>query len=143
MNLRPPGYEPGELPDCSTPRRATSIAVPGATASSMRPVTTAIWVGLGIFCIAVAAGTAWVGYQLVRSWRQLRELPRLVDELGRLNRNVSDVERRVASVQLQISDLQRQADSLSVTLARARVLMGAVNEVRSAVDSVRTFLPTK
>ena len=21
MNLRPPGYEPGELPDCSTPRR--------------------------------------------------------------------------------------------------------------------------
>jgi hypothetical protein len=21
LNLRPPGYEPGELPDCSTPRR--------------------------------------------------------------------------------------------------------------------------
>ena len=26
LNLRPPGYEPGELPGCSTPRRAASIA---------------------------------------------------------------------------------------------------------------------
>src|SRR6478609_6407256 len=26
LNLRPPGYEPGELPDCSTPRRGSSIA---------------------------------------------------------------------------------------------------------------------
>jgi exopolyphosphatase/guanosine-5'-triphosphate,3'-diphosphate pyrophosphatase len=28
LNLRPPGYEPGELPDCSTPRRSVSIALP-------------------------------------------------------------------------------------------------------------------
>ncbi len=28
MNLRPPGYEPGELPDCSTPRRARRIPQP-------------------------------------------------------------------------------------------------------------------
>jgi hypothetical protein len=26
LNLRPPGYEPGELPDCSTPRGHTSGA---------------------------------------------------------------------------------------------------------------------
>src|SRR5271165_86779 len=25
LNLRPPGYEPGELPDCSTPRRNTML----------------------------------------------------------------------------------------------------------------------
>ena len=26
MNLRPPGYEPGELPDCSTPRRSSEYS---------------------------------------------------------------------------------------------------------------------
>ena len=26
MNLRPPGYEPGELPDCSTPRRGRNYS---------------------------------------------------------------------------------------------------------------------
>ena len=25
LNLRPPGYEPGELPNCSTPRRSFSL----------------------------------------------------------------------------------------------------------------------
>ena len=28
MNLRPPGYEPGELPDCSTPRRCLQFTNP-------------------------------------------------------------------------------------------------------------------
>ena len=27
MNPRPPGYEPGELPDCSTPRRMLQLAI--------------------------------------------------------------------------------------------------------------------
>jgi hypothetical protein len=26
LNLRPPGYEPGELPDCSTPRREVNYS---------------------------------------------------------------------------------------------------------------------
>ena len=30
MNPRPPGYEPGELPDCSTPRRMLQPSVPRA-----------------------------------------------------------------------------------------------------------------
>ena len=25
LNLRPPGYEPGELPNCSTPRRTSRV----------------------------------------------------------------------------------------------------------------------
>ena len=29
MNLRPPGYEPGELPDCSTPRRIQDVSAGG------------------------------------------------------------------------------------------------------------------
>ncbi len=106
-------------------------------------MTTAIWIGLAVFCVAVVLGLAFVGYQVVRAWRQLRELPRLVEELGRLNRNVADVQQRVTNVESQVADLQRQVDGLSVTLARARVLAGAAREVRETVASVRGFFPTK
>ena len=34
MNPRPPGYEPGELPDCSTPRRLSCISPSGRLLSS-------------------------------------------------------------------------------------------------------------
>src|SRR5947207_11591794 len=30
LNPRPPGYEPGELPDCSTPRRFLQLSWPGS-----------------------------------------------------------------------------------------------------------------
>jgi exopolyphosphatase/guanosine-5'-triphosphate,3'-diphosphate pyrophosphatase len=33
LNLRPPGYEPGELPDCSTPRRSVKYS-----AATLRPM---------------------------------------------------------------------------------------------------------
>ena len=33
----------------------------------MASVSTAIWASLGFLCFAVAAGTAWVGYQLVQA----------------------------------------------------------------------------
>ena len=106
-------------------------------------MTTAVWIGLGIFCFAVVAGTVWVGYQVVKSWRQLRGLPRLLGELEQLNRGVVDVQARLTNVERQVSDLQRQTDSLTVSLARARVLAGAASEVRSMVTAARTFMPSK
>ena len=142
MNLRPPGYEPGELPDCSTPRRRPKYSAACAV-SSIRRVTTGIWVGLAVFLVAIVAGMIWVGYQVVRSWRHLKGLTRLLDELGKLNRNVADLQMRVASVEVRMADLQHQVDGLSVTLARGRVLAGAAREVRETFDSVRSYLPTK
>ena len=38
MNLRPSGYEPDELPDCSTPRQLSTIVV----CNSMNPITMAL-----------------------------------------------------------------------------------------------------
>jgi hypothetical protein len=120
-----------------------SIAATRSPGSSIPRVTTAIWVGLGIFLLAIVAGMAFVGYEIVRGWRQFRGLPRLAGELDRLNRNVLDVQRRVANMERQLADLQRQVDGLSVTLGRARVLAGAAREVRETVASVRGFFPTK
>jgi hypothetical protein len=106
-------------------------------------MTTGIWIGLGIFLFVVVAGIAWVGYQVVRSWKHLRGLTGLVAELGQLNQNVMDLQLRVTSVEGRVADLQGQVDGLSVTLARARVLSGAAREVRGTFESVRGFLPTK
>jgi hypothetical protein len=106
-------------------------------------MTTGIWIGLGIFLFAVVAGTIWVGYQVLRSWKHMRGLTGLVDEVGQLNQNVVDLQQRVTSVEGRVADLQRQVDGLSVTLARARVLSGAAREVRGTFESVRGFLPTK
>jgi hypothetical protein len=104
-------------------------------------VTTWIWVGLAVFCVAVLAGAIWAGYQAARTWQYVRGLPRLIEEISRLNRNVADVQRRVVRVESQVADLQRQVDGLSVSLARAKVLAGAAGEVRETVNSVRAFVP--
>ena len=144
MNLRPPGYEPGELPDCSTPRRTRKYRRDSGSGSSMRRVSTAIWAAFGFLCFAVLAGLGWVVFQLVQAWRQLRRLPGgILGQVGDLTRGLSDVEKRVATVEQQVAELQRRVDGLTVSLARARVLMGAVGEVRSAVASVRSFIPSK
>ncbi len=36
LNLRPSGYEPDELPDCSTPRRSNSVILPSLFAVAAR-----------------------------------------------------------------------------------------------------------
>ncbi len=38
MNLRPSGYEPDELPDCSTPRREGECITAGGFVKSQRVV---------------------------------------------------------------------------------------------------------
>jgi hypothetical protein len=49
LNLRPPGYEPGELPDCSTPRRRLQY-------SSTRPKRRVPECDL---CERISAATIW------------------------------------------------------------------------------------
>jgi prefoldin subunit 5 len=107
-------------------------------------VSTAIWASVGFLCLVVVAGTAWVGYQLVQTWRQLRRLPDgILGQVTEVTHGVADVERRIATVERQVTELQAQVESLSVSLARVRVLTGAVREVRSAVSAARSFIPSK
>ena len=107
-------------------------------------MSTAIWASFGFFCLAVAAGTAWVVYQLLGAWRQLRRLPSgILGQVGELTQGLAEVERRLATVEKQVGELQANVEGLSASLARARVLMGAVREVRSAVATARSFIPSK
>jgi hypothetical protein len=110
----------------------------------MAGVSTAIWASLGFLCFAVMAGTAWIGYQLVQAWRQLRRLPDgILGQVGEVTQGLADVERRIATVERQLGELQQNVEGLSVSLARVRVLRGAVGEVRSAVAAARSFIPSK
>ncbi len=107
-------------------------------------MSAAIWAGIGVVCFAVAGGTAWVGWQLLRGWRELRRLPAgMLAQVAELNEGLAALEQRVGGVEREIAELQANVERLTVSLARARVLIGAVDEVRSAVASARALLPTK
>jgi hypothetical protein len=107
-------------------------------------MSTAVWAGLGFLCFAVIVGAGWVVFQLVQAWRMLRRLPGgMLGRVGEVTRGLAEVQDRVAAVEKQVGDLQVRIESLSASLARARVLMGAVSEVRTAVASARSFFPTK
>ena len=66
-------------------------------------MTTGIWIGLGIFLLALLLGTVWVGYQVVKSWKQLRALSSLLDEVGKLTRSAEDIQTRLTSVEQQLA----------------------------------------
>jgi hypothetical protein len=122
----------------------SSIAAAGGRVSSIPGVATAVWAALGFLCFVLLAGTVWIGYQLLQTWRLVRSLPGgILGEVGSLTRGLADVERRLSAVERQVSDLQSQVESLTSSLARARVLMGAVREVRGAVAAARSFIPSK
>ena len=59
MNLRPPGYEPGELPDCSTPRRGRQYTTVGVV----------FWAALGFLLAAIVVGTTYVAVRAWRTWQ--------------------------------------------------------------------------
>ena len=72
MNLRPSGYEPDELPGCSTPRWLVDFGTGSRPGCGLRPVRglrcrgLGVWVGGGLF----VCGAVW------RAWRR-PTLPRL------------------------------------------------------------------
>jgi hypothetical protein len=106
-------------------------------------VSTAVWIGLTIFLVAILASLVWVGYQLLVTWRMLRQRTDLLDEMNQLSRRLTEVERRLTGVERQMADLQRQLDSLGITVARAKILAGAAGEARDAVEGLRAFFPSK
>jgi len=107
-------------------------------------VTTAVWVAFGIFCLALLAGAVWAGVHALRAWREVRGMPKgLLAQLTEITQRAAEAQERATMLERQVADLQQQVESLNVSLTRARVLVGAFGEVRSLMDSARTFIPTK
>jgi TolA-binding protein len=107
-------------------------------------VTTAIWTAFGIFLLAVLVSTVWAGYQALRVWRQLRSVPGgVLGQVEEIARRANEAQQRTAALEQQVAELQQRVESLNGSLARARILVNAAGEMRTLVDSARTYIPTK
>ena len=150
MNLRPPGYEPGELPDCSTPRRGgqySAWAAPERLCNTvlLSPSVSALaWSALGFFLFVLLVTAVGLGVLGLRGWRQAKALrSTLLASIDDLNASITVLERRLESVELRSVELQRSLNGLSDALARARVLLGAAQDVRDVLMRARAVIPQK
>ena len=129
MNLRPPGYEPGELPDCSTPRRRHKDSI-----TSMPWWT---WLALGIFALALVATAIFAVYAIGKVRRAEAVAERLQARLDELAHTAEVVERRMAHAQARAEELERERTRLEVSFDRLSVLTWALSDARKNVTRLR------
>ena len=127
MNLRPPGYEPGELPDCSTPRRERQYTT----------VDVIFWAALGVLLAATIVGTAYVAVRAWRAWHAFVSLAlvgaagaELLAARGELAATKAD------RVTQKLDELQAAIARLERSTAQGRVLVDATNEVLGTLRSM-------
>ncbi len=131
MNLRPPGYEPGELPDCSTPRRWRHDS------SVVSLVTLALLVGF----VAIAGSLALVGTRSYELWRTSREFMRT---LGEANDAVTaSLERLSAFEPRGLDRLATAPARLEASRARRGILTNALGRVRGQWAGLVGIYPKK
>ena len=134
MNLRPPGYEPGELPDCSTPRRERQYTT----------VDVFFWAALGFLVVATVAGTAYVGVRAWRAWRACVSLAIAgVAGLDLLTARSEALATKTGRVAAGAAELQAAVARLERSTARGKVLTGAIGDVLDTVGAVLSYVPKK
>ena len=129
MNLRPPGYEPGELPDCSTPRRDGK--------DSIRFVPWWTWLSFGIFLAAISATAVFGAFafgRLKRLGTAAGGIQARLDEVARLS---EETERRQVHVQERLEELERHRARTQASIARLKVLTTAYSEATGGVLGAR------
>ena len=134
MNPRPPGYEPGELPGCSTPRRGRQYT----------SVDVFFWAALGFLVAAIVVGTGYVSRHAYRAWKACVSLA-LVGAAGSemLDAKSAATAAKLARVTAGGEQLLLAMASLERSRARARVLVGAVDEMLDVVRAVTSLVPKK
>ena len=140
MNLRPPGYEPGELPDCSTPRRGPDCS----TLVTLVPVWDwAIWGSLIAVFLAGIAALALVVVRSRSAWRDVRYTGR--DTVRRLDDLTVKAEATADRLETagDTAELQESVGRLRVSLAKLAVLRDALDEVQDGVGRVTAVVPRK
>ena len=138
MNLRPPGYEPGELPDCSTPRRSDdcSTALKRRSPAGRREnlsesqkigtrydarMTVADWIALVFLVVALVASSAVAVVRGLRLWRALSSFSTEAETaLDTVMRETAKAEERAASLTADQERLTRATDAPQDIARRAR-----------------------
>src|SRR5437868_4542767 len=107
-------------------------------------MTLLTWAALGFFLFVLIAGLVGLALTGLAAWRTVRAvqrestavLGRVMDSAETLTTNLDRLERKARDLELAVAHLRR-------SLARAGVLLGAVQEVRDAVSGIRAFVPSK
>ena len=139
MNPRPPGYEPGELPDCSTPRRGSIVAL----STTIAAMNWAVYGTLIAGFLAVSGAIAFVVVRILQGRRTLKRFRRqMAKELARLAALGEQTVEKVETV-TDNAQLDESLGRLRVTLARFAVLRAALDETTGAVTRVTAVYPRK
>ena len=129
MNLRPPGYEPGELPDCSTPRRD------GKDSIALVPWWT--WTALVLFAVVVAVGAAVTGAALM----QLKQLTKTGEDVARsleeLNAKTEALRIRLEQAEGRAQVVDRKLTKLDDSFERLSLLLWALGDARRTIEHVK------
>ena len=132
MNLRPPGYEPGELPDCSTPRRDGK--------DSIRSMPWWTWVSLAFFAAVVLAASI-VALLALRSLSRLQTVgERLRVAFEDLSVKNEELERRTARASSRVESAEPHFEHLRASLDRFSVLTWAIGDMAKTVGRLRSAL---
>ena len=129
MNLRPPGYEPGELPDCSTPRRERKDSIPRV------PWWT--WIALAAFGLAILGSGlfgVWASGRMKVLFASSEVLAARMEELSRRN---AELQRRSERASLRTQELQLRIDRVNRSLAQLGVLGWALGDTRRSLMRLR------
>jgi hypothetical protein len=129
LNLRPPGYEPGELPGCSTPRRRRK--------DSISPMPWWAWFCFGVFLAAVVATAVFSVFAFDRLRRLAAVAAGIQARVDELALGSEELERRLAHNQERMTDLERHRARLETSFGRLRVLTSAFLEARSELTGAR------
>jgi hypothetical protein len=101
-----------------------------------------VWISLGVFFIALIAGAIWAGINARRAYtRGLPAFRRMSEAAESLNGRSAKLERGLTVLEPKVAQLQRDRARLSRAVAKARVLFGAVQEVRTVYRVARIFGP--
>ena len=141
MNLRPPGYEPGELPDCSTPRRGPDCST---LVTIARMWDWAIWTALIVTFLAGSAALGFLVVRILQAWRDLKRTRRR--SIRRLDNFATRAEATAARLETagDTAELEESLGRLRISLARLAVLTNALDEAaEDTVDRVLAFVPRK
>jgi hypothetical protein len=130
LNLRPPGYEPGELPDCSTPRRDGK--------DSIVPMPWWTWAALVFFGVAVLAAAVLVVLALLGMRRLAKTGAQVEAGLEDLARKSEELEARLAHADERTQLVERKLAHLDGSLERLSVLTWALGDVSRAVSDLRS-----
>jgi hypothetical protein len=131
LNLRPPGYEPGELPDCSTPRRDRH----DSTALSL--VVLALLVGFAV----VVGSSAFVVVRSIALWRDFRAFSRVLG--GELGRFTDSLERLAAFEPPDTERLTTAVARMKASRERLSILTAALGRVQGQWSGLVAIYPKK